>query len=138
MTRDEKMELCIAYFERLAEELKDTHVVVGSCNKDASAYLVPKGTEDQISYYGKPEDSYRISDHWNWFSNVKKCKDEHYVQCLNTDIPWTRLREEPGMATKPRYGIQVAYYGKDRKYHGIFGDLFNRKTKTWAWKGETV
>lgn len=138
MNRSEAMELCRKYFEDLAEKLKDTHVVVGSCNKDSSVYLVPKGTEDQITYYGKPEDSYRISDHWNWFSSLKKCTKEHYMQCFNVGMPWSRRRPEPGKASTPIFGIQVAYYGKDHKYHAVYGYVFDRKTKKWRWKGEEM
>ena len=40
---------------------------------------------------------------------------------------------EEGMASKPRHGIQVAVYGKDKRYHHVCGDRFDRKTRSWVW-----
>lgn len=90
MTIDEKKAKCTEFFEKLSEALKEDYVVMGSCNQDFSRYLVPVGTESQVSYMEKPENSFRISDHWNWFANVNKCPDEHYIQCLSVDLPWAR------------------------------------------------
>ena len=134
-TLSEKMNICIGFFERLSELLKEDYEVIGSCNKDSSIYLVPKGTSDQISYYGKPVGSFRISDHWNWFSSLKRCSDPNEVQCRSMDMPWCRKRDakEPDKATKPIIGAQVAMYGPDKKYHCIFGERFDRMTKTWSW-----
>lgn len=130
---EEKVEKCLGFLFRVSE-LLDNYTLVGSCNRDISKYLIPNGSESELSYYGKPENSLRFSDHWNWFSSIKKCTDEHYIQCRSLDIPWCRLREEAGKATKPRFGIQVAYYDKkDKCYHHVFGDKFDRKTKKWSW-----
>lgn len=133
MNRKEKMEICARFFEALSEALSDTHEAIGSCNHDSSVYLIPKGTEDQASYYGKPQNSFRISDHWNWYSSLKKCKIPAYVQCCSVDMPWARCREEEGMASRPVHGIQVAVYGKDKRYHHVCGDKFDRKTRSWVW-----
>ena len=81
MTAQEKEQKCKDFFEELSEKLKDTHIVMKSCNKDNSVYLVPKGTEKEVTYYGKPVYSFRISDHWNWKSNLKKNPNPGYVQC---------------------------------------------------------
>ena len=133
MNREEKMECCMNFFKALSEALSDTHEVIGSCNHDSSVYLIPKGTEKGISYYGKPRRSFRVSDHWNWYSSLKKCDRPAYVQCYSMDMPWARQRPEEGVASKPISGIQVAVYGKDRRYHHVYGDKYNRKTRTWEW-----
>lgn len=134
MTYTEKMEACRKFVADLNTLLDGTYELIGSCNKDSSLYLVPKGTADQISYYGKPDKSLRFSDHWNWFSSQKKCKDESLVQCRSLDMPWCRKREKPGMSTKPRFGIQVSLYDAATKcYRHVYGDKFDRKAKTWTW-----
>ena len=130
---NEKRTACLAYFEQLAEILKDTHVVVKSCNGDMSSYLVPIGTETQISYYGKPGNSYRVSDHWNWFSNTEKCRRPGYVQCFCADMPFARRRTAKNKASKPRYAFAVAYFGDDNKYHHVFGEKFDFQTHSWEW-----
>lgn len=133
-TKEQMMNRCIAYFNNLIEKLKDTHTLVKSCNDDCTMYLVPKGTEDQITYYSKPNDSYRFSDHWNWYANTQKCPDEHYVQCLNDDLPWPRRRTS-NKATRPIWGIQVAYFdGKDEQYHHVYGQKFDKQTKEWSFE----
>lgn len=131
-TREEKYAACTKFYNELANKLSETHQIVGSCNKDISSYLIPNGTDGDISYYGKPADSFRISDHWNWYSNLRKCSNKGYVQCYSVDVPFARQRVEEGKASKPRFAIQVAYYGKDNKYHHIFGDKFDRKTGKWS------
>lgn len=122
--KDYKKEYCRKYFLKLAEELKGTHELVTSCNGDCSLYLIPIGTIDQLTYYGKPMDSYRFSDHWNWYANVNKCKNERHVQCHNIDLrrPAKRINSK---ATKPRYNVCVAYYGTDHKYHTLIGDKYD-------------
>ncbi len=130
----DKMEKCKVFFQELAKALGDDYEVVGSCNEDSSVYLIPKGTSNQITYYGKPIGSFRISDHWNWYSNLVHCKRPWYVQCNSVDMPWARKRDKGNeQATKPVRGIQVAYYGKDKMYHHVYGDLFDRKTREWIW-----
>lgn len=126
-----KMIKCGYFFGRLAKELGDSYEVIGSCNKDASAYLIPKGTESQISYYGKPALSFRVSDHWNWYSSTKKCKDETYIQCYSIDLPHPRKRPAKGKASKPIVAAQVAMIGPDGNYHHIYGDKFNGLE--WRW-----
>ena len=94
MDKKGMMALCMAFFEELSNELPN-YTVVGSCNKDSSLYLVPNGTEDEITYYSKPAKSFRISDHWNWYANTKKCDNERYIQCLCVDLPYAKRREAP-------------------------------------------
>ena len=132
MDKKGMMALCLAFFEELSNELPN-YTVVGSSNNDSSLYLVPTGTEDEITYYGKPANSFRISDHWNWYANTKKCDNERYIQCLCVDLPYAKKREAPGKASKPIYACTVSMIGHDGKYHQIFGEKFDRKTKTWKW-----
>ena len=94
---------------------------------------IPIGTAGQISYYGKPVGSYRVSDHWNWYAPLYKCSRPEYIQCLSVDLPWARRRSEHGKASRPISACQVAVIGKDGKYHHIFGGRFDRATKIWRW-----
>lgn len=131
MTIEEKKDYCKKFFEELSEKLKDTHVVVKSCNADESAYLIPKGTEDQITYYGKPDCSFRISDHWNWYSNTKKCNDPNYIQCMNVDLNvMAKNRKGPGLASDPYWAWCVGiYFEKDGVYHTMVGEFYNPVTE---------
>lgn len=129
----DKLDACKRFFADLSKELEETYTIVGSCNQDNSVYLVPNGTEDQITYYGKPAKSFRISDHWNWYSNINKCSNPNYIQCLSVDAPYAFKRNDDGKATKPRMLCQVAVVGEDGKYHAVFGEVFDRKTKRWSW-----
>ena len=133
MTIEEKMAKCSEFFCKLAEELRDSYEVLESCNADFSKYLVPNGTSDQVTYEGKPDKSFRISDHWNWYANVRKCPNPNYIQCLSVDLPWARKRMEEGRPSKPITGVQIALIGDDGKYHVVYGECYNRKTKEWSW-----
>lgn len=95
------------FFNELIEKHKETHDFIKSCNADNSAYLVPKGHENELSYSGHPEGTIRISDHWSWYANTKKCPDEAFVQChLRGDKPYPRKGE--GLAGETKMGITVA------------------------------
>ena len=133
MTRKQKMRECKEFFAILRDILHEKYEVVPSCNCDESRYLIPKGTISEITYHSKPALSFRLSDHWNWYAALYKCKDEHYIQCYTRDMPWTRKREKEGMASKPRLGTTVCVMGGDGQYHVVFGERFNRKTKAWEW-----
>lgn len=128
-----KMMKCEEFFAVLSELLNETYEVVSSCNADISKYLIPIGTVSELTYYSKPKNSVRISDHWNWFANLNKCDIPWYVQCYCADIPWPNGRLDVGKASKPRYGMQVSVFGGDGKYHAVYGEVFNRKTKKWEW-----
>lgn len=132
MTIAYKKRQCAKYFEELKDILKDTYSSIESCNKDISAYLVKNGTEREITYFSKPECSFRISDHWNWYSNIKKCPDEKYVQCDSISIPKARKRKEKGKASDPIKAIQVSFF-YNGKYHVVFGEFFNFEKRTWEW-----
>lgn len=127
---------CKKFLDGIAEELARmgmVYVSVPSCNKDESVYLVPAGTENQITYYGKPEKSFRLSDHWNWFTSIKNCANPHYVQCFSRDIRRARRRMKDGCPTKPIYAISVAIY-VGGEYKVIYGHYYDRKRHWWVWR----
>ena len=124
---------CRKFFDKVAELLSDEYQVVSSCNKDLSAYLVPKGTKREITYQSKPACSLRVSDHWNWYSNIKKCPQEDYVQCHSVDLPEPQERKSPGKASDPIIATQVCMIYPDGKYHCVFGRFYDDKSKKWKW-----
>ena len=130
---EKRMGQCEKFFDELAEMLQKYYTVMPSSNKDNSRYLVPNGTENKVTYYGKPLMSFRVSNHWNWYTNRKNCNKEDYVQCNSLDMPEALEREAPGKATKPIYGFQVCIMLDDGKYHLVYGNKFNRTTNTWKW-----
>ena len=124
---------CRNFFNEVAELLSDEYQVVASCNRDLSAYLVPKGTKNEITYQSKPACSLRVSDHWNWYSNIKKCSQEDYIQCHSVDLPDPRKRNAPGKASNPIEATQVCLIYPDGKYHCVFGRFYDRKSQKWKW-----
>lgn len=132
MTRKEKFDKCREFFDILVDKLDGYYEELASCNQDLSAYLCPIGTTNEVSYNGKPEKSFRVSDHWNWYANTKKCKDPRYIQCYCIDLPWARKRLAENKAGKPIIASCVSIF-KDGKYHVVYGEHFNRKTKKWSW-----
>lgn len=136
MTINEKIRACEAFLLALAEELKDDYELVAAFEnrkKGSDKYLVPKGTEEQITYYGKPNDSFRCSTHWNWRETLEKCNKENYIQCLNVNLPFAKKRKAEGEPSDPILAEQVAILGKDGKYHAVFGEIYDRKTREWQW-----
>lgn len=133
MNFDEKKVKCLEFFDKLAELLGDSYTKLPAINNDMSMYLVPKGTENQVSYYTKPELSFRVSDHWNWYANVRKCSDVNMIQCHCLDLPRPRVRNGIGKPSTPVVGIQVSIVGHDNKYHVIYGEQFDRFNRTWNW-----
>ena len=129
----ERKTKCRYFYDELTKELSEFYDSIGSCNHDESIYLIPKGTEEQITYYGKPDRSFRYSDHWNWYSSIRKCEDPSVIQCYNADIPEPRSRIEDWKASKPRFAIQVGYCDKNNEYHAIYGEAYDKETKEWYW-----
>lgn len=129
---DEKIVYCSSFFNCLSEKLNESYSIYGSCNNDCSKYLVPNGAESEVTYYGKPELSFRVSDHWNWYSNIIKCNIPNYIQCFSPDFPWVRKRKAEGKASVPVLSASVCIY-LDGAYHVIYGEKFDRKTKKWSW-----
>lgn len=156
-TVEQMKSMCEAYIRELAKVLSDTHVLLTSdtdipqeelntnqnlcaTHPHLSLYLVPKGTENEIGWYGKPIGSFRFANHWNWFANVKKCKYPGYMQCFNRDLPYRHVRPDPKKASFPTYAVQVAFYGADERYHAIFGQTWRKnpgiKGGVWVWKND--
>ena len=134
--RREQLKKCNEFFLKVADELKDTHVILGSATGVwGSACLVLKGTENQVSYYGKPINSLRVACNWNWHASLKRCDKPDYIQCLTKDLPWAKKRpsDNPELASPPIWGNMVGLFGPDKRYHCVYGERFNRKTKTWEW-----
>ena len=128
-----KRDDCNKFFYDLAEILYASYEIIGSINKDFSRYLVPFGTDNQITYYSKPAFSFRISDHWNWYSSLKKCKNEFYVQCNSVDMPVARRRANSSWVSEPHCGIQVAFCDRVGIYHHVYGEKYDRRTRKWSW-----
>ena len=136
---DEELTLCLDFFKNLESKLAGTYESVGSNRSgayDQSAYLIPAGTSEQITWHGKPEKSFRVSNHWNWYTNLKNCKDVKYIQCRTNDLPKVRKRIRPGKASKPIKGNCVCLY-RNGLYEVVFGEKYDRKTQTWSWIDNT-
>lgn len=136
-TYNDKLNACLEFFYELADILEDRYELVESCNLDVSSYLVPNGTAGDISYYGKPAHSFRVSDHWNWYANLKKCKRRGYVQCYSVDVPRARRRLEEGKASKPRVALQVCVLDDDGRYHAVYGEKFDYYLGKYIWIEDT-
>lgn len=137
MSRQEKLEMCKAFFDILSERLEGRYEILGSCNKDNSAYLCPIGTTGEVTYYSKPELSFRISDHWNWYANINKCSDPKYVQCYCSELPYPKKRDGENRAGKPIWASCVSIF-INGKYRVVYGEYFDRKEKTWKWLDNNV
>lgn len=135
--RRQQLDDCNKFFMQVAALLTDTHRIVGSSKPGIwkSACLVPIGTEDQLTYYGKPYNSLRVACNWNWRASLKKCDKPDYIQCRTTDLPYPRKRskEHPEGPSSPIWGNMVGYYDIDQRYHCIFGERYDRKKKEWDW-----
>ena len=131
-----QLEKCVRFFNEVAELLKDTHVVVPSKSKKWESYcLVEKGQENQVTYYGKPVNSLRVAPNWNWRAGLDRCSNPSYIQCVTPDAPFARRRpkEHPEWSSLPIFCNMVGYFDTDNKYHCIFGEKYERETKTWTW-----
>ena len=128
-----QLKAAVKFFEETAEILRGKYEIIGSCNKDISRYLIPIGTEKQVTYYGKPVFSFRISDHWSWYSSLKKCSDPDYIQCESADLPKAGGRNAPGKASDPINKLQVAVQGTDGKYHHVFGYKWDENEHNYQW-----
>jgi len=133
----EKIEACIKFYEELSEKLFGKYTTLASCNNDISSYLCIKGTESEVTYYSKPELSFRISDHWNWYANLKRCDKDYYIQCYSPYLPYPKQREEPGKAGKPVHAISVMIF-KNNKYYPVYGEIWKRNGKHWSWVENSV
>lgn len=132
MTIREKQLKCVVFFDALTSMLGNRYERLASCNQDMSAYLCPLGTSSEVTYYGKPEGSFRISDHWNWYANTNKCSNPKYIQCYCNELPWAHRRPAPNRAGKPVMASCVCVF-RNGRYHVVYGERWDRKTKTWGW-----
>ena len=64
---------------------------------------------------------------------MNKDRRVDYIQCETDDLPRAKKRIGEGLASKPINAVSVGYFGEDQKYHVIYGEKFDRKTKTWSW-----
>lgn len=136
-TREEKLAKCQAFMAKLYEKLTG-YEMDQSPYSNESSYCIPVGTNEQNSFYSKPMYSFRCSSHWNWYANTRKCSIPTYIQCNNLDVPHVRNRIEPGRASQPVMAYQVAFFGDDKRFHCVYGEKFDRKTKKWEWVESSV
>lgn len=136
--RPEMEELCKSFYFELEKELADTYTRHDTINgKHFSSCLIPNGTEEELSYYGKPEFSFRCADRWNWHSTKEKCDNPKYVQCFTRDLINPK-RVLPGQnGTKPIRAKAVAIY-YDGEYHIVYGQKFDQKLRRWYWMDNDV
>ena len=131
----DRFDKCNVFFDKLCEVLANEYDVVNSpWTKDR--YLVPKGTADQITYYTKPMSSFRVSDHWNWFAPTNKCDKQSMIQCYSVDLPFAhdRAGDKKSKGSYSRIdAAQVGFVCPDGKYRAVYGEIYDRKTKTWSW-----
>lgn len=132
LENEKMMEKCYAFMLGLKEILGDAYILGQSPFAPTSCYLVPKGTEELNTYYSKPPKSFRCSDHWNWYANLKKCSNPNYVQCYNVDAFWPYKRTRAG-ATKHIWQCCVGYFAEDNRFHVVYGQKFDRKTRETTW-----
>lgn len=151
----EQAESCIKFFKELYELLNEDYEVIG-CGRNPwdyfvqctdkgifrlnDHYLIPNGTKNQITYYGKPYWSFRISDHWNWYEDTRKCKNKNYIQCFNVDLPRVRKRfVGDEFRSCGCSAIQVAIFGNhdDEAYHCVYGAYRNKENHEWMWMEKT-
>lgn len=72
-----------------------------------SFYLIPKGQD--LSYYGHPEGTIRLSNHWSWYSSQNKCSDPNIIQCeLKGIAPRLRFENDPNGKTTPKFLTTIA------------------------------
>lgn len=151
----EQAELCVKFFKGLKDLLNEEyqHMGTGVCPKNYFVegtkkgifrlndhYLFPNGTKKQITYYGKPYWSFRLSDHWNWYEKTANCKQQNYIQCFNVDLPIITHRfvdnEERSSVCS---AIQIALFGnkEDEAYHCIYGAYKDKESHEWRWMETT-
>lgn len=135
-----KMDKCNEFFNELIAALCARGI---ECDmrmfefENNTTYLCPAGTTNEVTYYGKPEMSFRISDHWNWYADIADCSSPNYIQCRCNELPWARKRPEEGKASEPIKAASVCVF-KDGKYHVVYGECFDKKAKIWKWCDNSV
>ena len=136
----DKYSLCEEFFYELSQRLYPFYEMIGITNnhyqKYGSRYLIPFGSDYQVSRFSMPMLSFRMSDHWNWKPNEKEYYDEiesTAIQRYCIDMPPVRLRKNLDRATKPQMGILIAICDSEGIYHCVYGDKYFHKTHSWGW-----
>ena len=130
----EKQEKCNQYFNNLYEMLKESHDRRTNKTRDRrpDKYIFPKGTGDEITNVGKPANSFRYSNKWNFWKNGKgEMLDS--VQCYSEDFPKAHTDSQGRGPQGAVLAYSVCFYGEDGHYHVVYGERYNRKTKKWDW-----
>ena len=126
---------CIAWYNKLVTLLEPFGYKSVTSNSPHSKdrYLVKEGDQNLISWTSKPAKSFRVSNHWNWRANKNKCENPSYIQCYTRDMPWARKRRDDGVGTRPMIGCAVAFFTENKEYKVVYGEKFDRMTKTWSY-----
>ena len=135
-----QFDICLEFFHKTAALVSDIYEELPSKSKHwPSICLVPKGTASQVTYYGKPVNSLRVAMNWNWRAGLDKCSIPKYIQCVTKDLPFVKARpkDHPERSSPPIFGNMVALFDTDNKYHCIFGEKYDRSSKTWSWVENT-
>ena len=137
--RNEEKELCKAFFLELTKALEGDYDLLASKVRrgECSMYLCPKGTTDQVTYYSKPELSFRFSDHWNWYTSLKKNPDPKYIQCWTTHLPAPKKRQGDGLPSDAIMAHCVCLFILG-KYRVVYGAKYDQKRHSWSWVNSTV
>ena len=137
----DKYTLCDEFFYELSQRLYPFYETIGVTNvhyqKYGSRYLIPFGSDYQISRFSLPVFSFRMSDHWNWKPNENKYSESEIentaVQRYCIDMPPARLRKNSDRATKPQFGVLIAIYDSKGIYRCVYGDKYYSETHSWGW-----
>ena len=140
----DKYALCEEFFYELSQRLYPFYETIGvpkTCyQKYGSKYLIPFGSDYQLTRFLIPMLSFRMSDHWNWRPNEKKYNDEienTAIQRYCVDMPPVRFRKNLEKSTKPQMGILIAICDSEGIYHCVYGDKYLPKTHSWCWVDST-
>ena len=137
----DKYILCDKFFYELSQRLYPFYETIGvmdtNYHKYKSRYLIPFGSDYQMSRFSMPMLSFRMSDHWNWMPNEKIYFDSeienNVTQRYCIDMPPAKLRKCSDKATKPQFGILVAIMDSKGIYRCVYGDKYWPKTHSWSW-----
>ncbi len=129
-TKEETEKICADFWEKLSNYLREKGYLETK-SKAKSRYLVPSGTENEITWMGKPEFSFRYSNHWNFYTDLKNNPNPNAIQCLNPDIAPAYSRKSPEKGSRPVKGIAVAFYFNGH-YRTICGQKYDLITDTWS------
>ena len=93
-------------FEKIIEYSKEnTYTDFHEAHGFYTGYIIPNGMK--LSYGPHPEGTIRISNHWSWYANIKKCSNREFIQCYlyNTQ---PNQRENNNCSSKPIKKVEIA------------------------------